>query len=97
MVSKLPMITKMDVNKKPLHHAMLSAFEGTSIDKPVEFSELLLAADMLFMFVFQIYDENTCTVVLEFDVWESLVLRVGREAQHCKLYGIFLSKKANHR
>ena len=52
MVSKLPPIIKMDVNIKLLHHAMLSTLERTSIDEPVVFSKLLLAADMLFMLVF---------------------------------------------
>ena len=52
MVSKLPPIIKMDVNKKPLHHATDSALEGTNVDETVAFSELLLGVDVLFMFVF---------------------------------------------
>ena len=49
MVSKFPATISTDSKIKALHHAMPSALEGTAIDKPVAFSKLVLATDVLFI------------------------------------------------
>ena len=52
MVSKFPATVKSDIKINTLHHAMPSAFEGTNLDEPVAFSELLLAVDVQFILAF---------------------------------------------
>ena len=41
---------KTDVNMKALHHAMPSALEGIIIEEPVVLFELVLTADVFFIF-----------------------------------------------
>ena len=50
MWSKFAATMKMDIKINTLHHAMLSALEGTSIDEPVAFSKLLLPVDVRLIF-----------------------------------------------